>query len=227
MPQRLLFPERRKVVLQDFELAPPGPTELRVRVTYSLMSIGTETIVFSASYEPGSHWESYGAFPFVPGYTVVGIVDRVGDGVRGFEPGERVMTRASHASHANVEAARAFRVPADVDDRLVPWGKLAQIAFTAARRAKFSFGEDILVIGAGPIGQMALRWAAAAGARHVVVCEPVSERGVLALRGGATHAIATPVQDATAEIIEPPAVNCREPSSTRPASLLCSRTPCS
>jgi len=202
VPQRFLFPEKQKVVLEDFELDAPGPTQLQIYITYSQMSIGTENTVFNANYEPDSHWASFGAFPFVPGYTVVGIVDKVGDAVTGFAPGDRIMTRASHATHANVEAARAFRVPDDVDDRLVPWGKLAQIAFTAARRAQFSYGEDVLVVGAGPIGQMALRWAVVAGVRHVVVCDPVPQRRALALSGGATHVISSTVQEATDEIID-------------------------
>ena len=50
-------------------------------------------------------------------------------------------------------------------------------------------GEDVLISGAGPIGLMATAVARHAGARHVVVSEPIAYRRDLALRMGATVAI--------------------------------------
>jgi len=202
VPTRLLFPEKQKVVLEDFEPASPGEGEMLVRTAFSQMSIGTENTIFNAAYESGSHWANFAAFPFVPGYTVVGHVEQTGPGVTRFSVGDRVMGRASHASHAVVKAERMFPVPAAVPDTLVPWGKLAQIAFTAVRKAGIGLGESVLVIGAGPIGQMALRWAAAAGARHVVVCDPVPQRQDLAKAGGATRVIGASVESADEEVLD-------------------------
>jgi threonine 3-dehydrogenase len=50
-------------------------------------------------------------------------------------------------------------------------------------------GEDVLVVGAGPIGLMATAVVRHAGARHVVVTEPNAFRRELAVRMGATIAI--------------------------------------
>ena len=50
-------------------------------------------------------------------------------------------------------------------------------------------GEDVLVVGAGPIGLMAAAVARHAGARFVVVSEPNPFRRELALRMGATHVV--------------------------------------
>ena len=50
-------------------------------------------------------------------------------------------------------------------------------------------GEDVLVVGAGPIGLMATAVARHAGARHLVVSEPNAFRRGLALRMGATMAV--------------------------------------
>jgi threonine 3-dehydrogenase len=50
-------------------------------------------------------------------------------------------------------------------------------------------GEDVLVVGAGPIGLMAAAVARHAGARYVVVSEPNAFRRELAFRMGATHVI--------------------------------------
>ena len=53
-------------------------------------------------------------------------------------------------------------------------------------------GEDVLVVGAGPIGLMAAAVARHAGARFVVVSEPNPVRRELALRMGATHVVDPP-----------------------------------
>jgi threonine 3-dehydrogenase len=50
-------------------------------------------------------------------------------------------------------------------------------------------GEDVLISGAGPIGLMAIPIVRHAGARHVVVSEPIEFRRELATRMGATIAI--------------------------------------
>src|SRR5262249_55973809 len=50
-------------------------------------------------------------------------------------------------------------------------------------------GEDVLVVGAGPIGLMATAVARHAGARFLVVSEPNRFRRELALRMGATHVV--------------------------------------
>src|SRR6478672_5858421 len=50
-------------------------------------------------------------------------------------------------------------------------------------------GEDVLVVGAGPIGLMATAVARHAGARYIVVSEPNPFRRELALRMGATHVV--------------------------------------
>ena len=50
-------------------------------------------------------------------------------------------------------------------------------------------GEDVLVSGAGPIGLMAIPVVRHAGARHIVVSEPIAFRRELAMRMGATVAI--------------------------------------
>ena len=52
-------------------------------------------------------------------------------------------------------------------------------------------GEDVLVVGAGPIGLMATAVARHAGARYIVVSEPNAFRRDLAMRLGATVAVDT------------------------------------
>ena len=51
------------------------------------------------------------------------------------------------------------------------WCGLAKTAFRAAHAAPFALGSDVLIVGAGPVGQMTVRWAHAAGARRITVVD--------------------------------------------------------
>ena len=62
--------------------------------------------------------------------------------------------------------------------------------FHGALAAEYKLGDSLLVIGAGPIGQMTVRWAKAAGVRDIIVVDPVGMRLDMALSGGATAVIA-------------------------------------
>ncbi|MGY5885582.1 NDMA-dependent alcohol dehydrogenase [Modestobacter lacusdianchii] len=62
---------------------------------------------------------------------------------------------------------------------------------SATRVADVRPGESVVVMGAGGVGMNAVQGAAAAGARHVVVIEPVTEKHQWAKDFGATHVFAT------------------------------------
>jgi threonine 3-dehydrogenase len=56
-------------------------------------------------------------------------------------------------------------------------------------------GEDVLISGAGPIGLMAIGVVRHAGARHVVVSEPIAYRRAIAERMGATRTVDPTTED--------------------------------
>lgn len=115
--------------------------------------------------------------------------------------GTRVCTRLGHASHGNVRAADCIRVPAGVPSELAPWAKLAQVAFAGIRAGEVGLGDEVLVIGAGPIGQMVARWALAAGALHVTVADMSKDRLRLAMDAGATATLDAPLADSSAALL--------------------------
>jgi 2-desacetyl-2-hydroxyethyl bacteriochlorophyllide A dehydrogenase len=193
--RRVVFPQQGRVEFEERTITPidPGAGEVSVRTRYTLISTGTELTVLNGAYEPGSHWDHYAEFPFYPGYAAVGEVTAVGADVADLGVGDNVVLRGSHASEHNRPVLLCTPVPADVDLEVAPWFALAKIAFMGARAAQYALGDSVVVIGAGPIGQMSVRWANAAGARAVVAIDPASDRLELARRGGATAAIAEPV----------------------------------
>jgi 2-desacetyl-2-hydroxyethyl bacteriochlorophyllide A dehydrogenase len=185
--RRIVFTAPGEVTLQSFELRAPGDGEVRVRSLHSLMSIGTELTILHGRYDPGTHFAARFGFPQLKtGVQTVAEVEAVGDGVTEFAPGDRIFMRMGHTSHWTLEAAACSPVPREVDSKTACWCGLAKTAFRAAHAAPFELGGAVLIIGAGPVGQMAIRWARAAGMRRIDVADLADLRLELADRGGAT-----------------------------------------
>ncbi len=197
---RVVFPERGQVALEPFEAGVPGPNQVEVRTVCSLVSTGTEGIVMHQLFSSNTRWADYGRLPFYPGYALVGIVERVGEAVRRPEVGRAVALRRGHASRHVVDADQCNVVPDGIAFDEAVWFAFASIAFRGAQAARIQLGDDVLVVGAGPIGQMMVRWARASGAGHITVVDPFAERLVHAQRGGASTVIAKGVADAKDEI---------------------------
>ena len=124
--------------------------------------------------------------PFVLGYDVVGEIDQLGDGVRGFQLGDRVAdltVLGSNATYRTLRAKDLTRVPAGVDAAeaaalILSWTTAYQLLHRAARVQR---GQRVLVHGAaGAVGQALLvlgrlagleLWGTARGAHAVLIRE--------------------------------------------------------
>lgn len=188
MVARVCFPEQGKVAVEDYDPGRPGPGQVRVRALASLLSNGTEGILLHRRFAPGSHWDGWfqgcGGYPWRPGYALVGEVVEAGADA-GLAVGTRVGLRSGHAAEVVAGADACRSLPAGLDPVLAAWFALAKITCIGARAAGAVLGEPVVVIGGGPIGQMALRWLKAAGASLVCI-DPVEARLAHARRIGAT-----------------------------------------
>ena len=193
---RIVFPARSQVRLEPFEIRGPGEAEVLVRTRYSLMSIGTETTILHAKYAPETHFAARFSFPQLKtGVQAIGTVEAAGSAVDEFKVGDRVFMRMAHTSHWTLPAAQCSPVPEDVDLKSACWCGLAKTAFRAAHAAPFALGGNVLVIGAGPVGQMAIRWAKCAGVQTIAAVDLSSLRLALAVRGGATACFHGPLNE--------------------------------
>src|SRR5947199_2432056 len=99
----IIFAGQNQVqTIEEDPLAAPGRGEILVKTTRTLISTGTEGIVLGRKFSPGTHWDAWVKYPFRPGYSHVGRVSAVGEDVAEFRIGDRVVTRAPHASQVNV-----------------------------------------------------------------------------------------------------------------------------
>jgi 2-desacetyl-2-hydroxyethyl bacteriochlorophyllide A dehydrogenase len=200
--RRLVFPGKQQVIIESFDPGLPVDGQVRVRTRLSLMSTGTENIVFNRLFDAGTHWDRWVKYPFHPGYTSVGTVEAVGAKVDSLKIGDRVAFRETHRSHAVIKAADCFPIPDNIPDEHAVWFSLAKITFVGARAADYRLGDSALIIGAGPIGQMSLRWARAAGVSSLLVVDPAAHRMPLAEAGGATGLITASIVEAREAILQ-------------------------
>ncbi|MFO1466198.1 MAG: zinc-binding alcohol dehydrogenase [Steroidobacteraceae bacterium] len=205
MPRRIIFPAAGQVQYASFESRAPGPGEIRVRTLYSLMSIGTETTILHGRYDAGTHFAARFSFPQIKtGVQAVGLIEACGDGVSEFAPGAQVFMRMAHTAEATLPAAACSPIPEGLDLKAACWCGLAKTAFRAAHAAPFQLGGEVLILGAGPVGQMALRWAACAGMKDITVADVSPLRLDLAQRGGATRCVQGPADALRATLDLPP-----------------------
>lgn len=191
----LVFERKQHVALIPQDLPQMLPNEIRAHAVCSLISTGTEGICFNRLFNENSHWANWVKYPFRPGYSWIGKVTEIGDEVKHLAVGDRIAVRRGHASEHIVNASEAVKVPEEVASDEAAWFAIAKIAAMGAKVAEYHLGDSALIIGAGPIGQMSLRWAFASGCRNVIVVDPISKRLGTAIDGGATHVIDQPVAD--------------------------------
>jgi 2-desacetyl-2-hydroxyethyl bacteriochlorophyllide A dehydrogenase len=186
--RRIVFPRSAEVALQTFQIPALEDDQVRIRTRYSLMSIGTETTILHQRYEPSSHFARMFSFPQLQtGVQTLGVVEAAGSQVAEFRPGDTIYLRMGHGSHQIMPARECSPVPDGLDLKQACWCGLAKTAFRAAWAGGFQSGADVLIIGAGPVGQMVTRWAAALGCTSIAVAELSAQRLDYAAAGGATE----------------------------------------
>lgn len=153
-----------QIVLEPFELPDPGPGELLLRTEASLISPGTELSSYYVARER----------PGYPGYTAVGRVEAVGEGLDGGLLGRRVFvfpaqadSQACHASH-KLLAAGGLALPVDdLEPGAACFARMINIALTPFCHAPLHQPGPVAVFGLGLVGQFLVRVAGLFGRRAV------------------------------------------------------------
>ncbi len=184
--ERMIMPGPREVTVQAFEVPVPGPGQVLLETEASAVSPGTELAIYTGIHQwladPSRAWPK---FPVTPGYSAVGRVAALGEGVHGVAIGERVVWPGRHETHALVEAANnplLVRIGGGVAAPVAACAVLARFPLTALVRAGPLLGQAVAVLGLGMIGQIALRLFSAAGAYPLFGIDPVAARRAAAER---------------------------------------------
>lgn len=175
--------------------APPELTanQILIATRYSGITNGTERHALLAE-----HGWAHFPYPSRHGYQNVGVVEAVGKDVTNFKPGDWVFC-GEYIGHRGWIVAYAgglvVKLPDELDKQHCALMGVAGVAMRGIRRARVSPAQNVLVAGAGLIGQFAAQAARAVGAR--VTVSDVNERRLSAAKELGAHKVVN-AEDASA-----------------------------
>lgn len=153
--------EAGKVKLEEYELLEPGVQEVLVETVFSMVSPGTELAWIN-------HMENTpGEYPYYPGYSCCGRIREKGNGVETFHIGDIIVCNQIHCSAFVIPSVKCTKVPENVEADAASVFRLASISLQGVRKADIQIGDQVAVLGLGPIGNFAVQLAYTAGAGEV------------------------------------------------------------
>lgn len=189
----------------------PGPDEVLIRIG-RVGICGTDLHIFNGHYAAES-------LPMVPGHEFTGTIHALGDGVSGYAIGDKAVVDmnigcgrcywcrrneilncpdmqqmgitmdGAFAEYMAVPARLVIPAPADIPDAVLALTEPLACVVRAARKAQVTFGQSVLVIGAGPIGNLHVQLLRTIGAAPIIVADLSQDRVAMALAAGADYGV--------------------------------------
>ena len=200
--------------IEDRPVPEPAPGEVLIRIS-RVGICGTDLHIFNGHYAAEN-------LPLVPGHEFAGSIAALGCGVSGLAPGQKVVvdmnigcrqcywcrrdeilncpdmqqlgiTRdGAFAEYIAVPAHLVIAAPSDMDDAVLALTEPLACVVRAARKAQVTFGQSVVVLGAGPIGNLHVQLLRTIGAVPIIVSDISRERTAMALNSGADVAVSDP-----------------------------------
>ena len=173
MPKRLVICGPRQAEFEEVPRPECSPDGIVVRARTTAISTGTELRIYRGiPVDPEGKFlfprQPFG-FPVENGYSMVGDVVEVGEDVEDLQPDDRVFVPEPHKQIAACQASQAILLPESLPDDIGAFTHILEVAHIALRRGEPSPGENVAIIGSGPIGLSALAYAQAFGLRTAVL----------------------------------------------------------
>jgi threonine dehydrogenase-like Zn-dependent dehydrogenase len=209
--KRLLVDAAGQVYIDEYPVPDPRPDQVRVRITITQVSAGSEMNVVRRRRQASAE-EQRTFQPQAIGYTAIGVVEAVGSQVQDYAEGERVLCSANHCTHwlvapelvlaraASPEQYSIEKAPAGLSDSEAAFSVLGDIALHGVRLGQLQIGESVAVHGLGVIGQLTVQLCRLSGAHPVIGVDLMEERLNQALALGASHVLNAQSEELVAQL---------------------------
>ncbi|MFI3323036.1 MAG: alcohol dehydrogenase catalytic domain-containing protein [Rikenellaceae bacterium] len=176
--------------VKEKELVAPAEGEVRIKVAYCGIC-GSDVHIYHGNMDARV------SIPETVGHEMSGVIDAIGEGVEGFEIGDKVVVRpldnrledASDKGHSHIAKKLKFigidsegalqqywnimsftvhKIPADTDLKLAALIEPLAVACHDVRRSGLKDGEVAVVLGGGPIGTLVAMVASTTGAKVII-----------------------------------------------------------
>lgn len=187
------FGSPESFALEEYDPGSPGPGEVRVRIAAAGVSF-VDVLATTGNYQ------HVPALPYIPGSEGAGVVEAIGEGVSGLEPGDRVFFSQSGGLFCEVNtfpASRVSRVPEGValETAALMIANYQTALYALIDRARAKPDEAMLVLGAaGGTGIAAIQVGKRLGLRVIASASSEAKRRV-AIEAGADAAVETGAAD--------------------------------
>ena len=188
----------------------PGPGEITVKVE-RVGICGTDFHIYAGTF--------LSPYPLIPGHEFSGVVDRAGEGVTGFKPGDRVTadptllcgeceycltrrgnqclhwgalgdtTNGAMAEYVKLPARNAVKIPDTMSFAEAAFVEPVACVVHGMNRLDLKMGDRVILFGAGAMGLQLVQAIAASGASEIVVVDVSPYKLQLALELGATRGV--------------------------------------
>ena len=143
-----------------------NPDDLYIKTEISAFKIGTDR----GNYEGAEVVPGANHYPRGVGDSNLGRIEKIGSNVKNFKIGDRVVTRAEHQSeYIYNQNASIVKVPENVDSEDAVFCHLYTLSAQCYRKANFTPGENVAIIGVGVLGLGAIALGPLFGARTIAI----------------------------------------------------------
>jgi len=214
----------------ETDIPPVKEKQVRVRVKYCGVC-GTDYHIYN-----GDAGAAEVTPPVIIGHEFSGIVDAVGPGVKSVKVGDKVAVdpndmcgecyfcrngqahfcrnfkgygttdNGGFAEYVVVPEKQVYKVPDSMPLQTVALAETVSCCVHGIDLCNLKPGQNVLIIGCGPIGALMLQLAKSAGAGRIIVSEIVKEKRELALKYGA-DVVVDPVNEDLAAVLKENAEN--------------------
>ncbi len=195
--------EYSKIALEEVEKPELRDNDVLIKIKYASIC-GSDQHLFKGEFHPRTQ------LPHIPGHEFAGLVESVGKSVKGFKAGDKVTVdpiiwcgecapcKVGHfpaciklklygidldggfAQYISVPAEKVFLVPNHISDEFAALIEVLSIGFHASSRAGLKESDDILIMGAGKVGQSILHAANTITKGKIFIADILDERLAIA-----------------------------------------------
>lgn len=216
MMRAAILVEPGRFEIEDRPIPKPGRGEVLIKIA-RVGICGTDLHIFNGHYASDS-------LPMIPGHELTGTIAALGSDVSGLEVGKKAVVDmnigcgqcywcrrneilncpdmqqigitmdGAFADYIVVPARLVIPAPDDVPFDVLALTEPLACVVRAARKAQITFGQSVLVIGAGSIGNLHVQLLRTIGAAPIIVADISSDRVDMAVECGADIGVSDPKQ---------------------------------
>ncbi|WP_099159508.1 zinc-dependent alcohol dehydrogenase family protein [Virgibacillus ndiopensis] len=217
----LVIEKPGQAVIKDVAYPKPGRGEVTVKVN-QVGICGTDVHIYKGEF--------LSPYPIIPGHEFSGVIHEIGEDVPEYVTGERVAVdpslfcgkcsycltnRGNHcenwgalgntvdgsmAEYVKVPYENLVRIPDDMSDAEGAFIEPLACVVYAMHRLKLKVGDQVLLFGAGAMGQQLIQALKTAGASQLVVVDLSVEKLAMANEWGASHTFTSDKLDEVREL---------------------------